>query len=62
MPWICRSFDSHQNSGGNSDAFLQGFTRIYCVFLTGYSPRFEVSQDARFQYGRKTTNQEYSVT
>ena len=33
-----------------------GFYRIKCSVLTGYSPGFEVSGDARFQYGGKTTN------
>ena len=39
--------------------FLPGFTGIKCGVLTGYSPGFEVSRDARFQYGGRTTNREY---
>ena len=56
MPWICCAFDSSQNSGGNSGAFLPGFTGILGGVLTGYSPGFEVSRDARFQYGGKLSN------
>ena len=44
MLWICRAFDSRQNSGGNSGAFLPGFTGIYCGVLTGYSLGFVVLQ------------------
>ena len=39
VPWICQAFDSHQNSRGNSGAFLPGYSGV----LTGYSPGFEVS-------------------
>ena len=28
VPWLCRAFDSHQNSRGNSGAFLQRFTGL----------------------------------
>ena len=58
MPWICRVIDSSQNSRGNSGAFLPGFTGILGGVLTGYWPGFEVSQDARFQYGGKPSNRE----
>ena len=45
MLWICGTFDSRQNSGGNSAAFLPGFTGIQCGALTGYPPGFEASRN-----------------
>ena len=47
MPWICRAFDSLQNSGGNSGAVLPGYIAGICSIA-----------DARFQYGGKTTKRE----
>ena len=36
MLWICRAFDSHQNSQGNNGAFLPDFTGLECIVLMGY--------------------------
>ena len=35
VPWICRAFDSRQNSGGNSSVFLTGIVRCFDRIFAG---------------------------